>query len=117
MRTLYIIGALPEMKIHVSPAQDHARLALTEAALTAADRSWRAEMHRNYGPDAVLNHAFSPEGQGDLGTTLRLTYEARRIAVALWRYERRGYRKQPFESLTAARLTQLHPAMKGSLHG
>lgn len=88
MRTLYIIGALPKMNIHVSPAPDHARLALTEAALTAADRSWRMEMHRNYGPDAVLIYAFSPEGQGDLGTTLRLTYEARRIAVALWRHER-----------------------------
>ena len=65
------------------------RLGLTEAALATADRHWRTEMHRTYGADAVLVHGFTPEGQGDLGTALRRSYEARRIAVALWRHERR----------------------------
>jgi hypothetical protein len=76
--------------MHAQPASslDSARLALTESALAAADSLWRAEMRRNYGPDGVLTYAFSPEGQGGLGTTLRRTYEARRVAVALWRHER-----------------------------
>lgn len=65
------------------------RLGLTEAALATADRLWRTEMRRAYGADAVLVHGFTPEGQGDLGTDLRRSYEARRIAVALWRRERR----------------------------
>lgn len=92
---MYRIGALPEMNIYFSPAPDPARLALTESALATADSLWRAEMHRNYGPDGVLIHAFSPEGQGDLGTTLRRTYEARRIAVALWRHERKRVARLP----------------------
>lgn len=65
------------------------RLAITESALAAADGLWRAEMRRNYGPDGVLIYAYAPEGQGDLGTPLRRSYEARRVAVALWRHERR----------------------------
>ncbi|MGT2482344.1 hypothetical protein ACU4GR_33725 (plasmid) [Methylobacterium oryzae CBMB20] len=84
-----MIGTLDEMNTHHSPSPDLARLALTEAALTAADSLWRAEMRGNYGPDGVLTYAFSPEGQGGLGSTLRRTYEARRVAVALWRHERR----------------------------
>ncbi|MGH1592299.1 hypothetical protein ACRBEV_32775 (plasmid) [Methylobacterium phyllosphaerae] len=82
------IGTLDEMNTHHSLSPDIVRLALTEAALTAADSLWRAEMRRNYGPEGVLTYAFSPEGQGGLGTTLRRTYEARRVAVALWRHER-----------------------------
>lgn len=73
------------------PLPDPDRLGLTEAALTKADRLWRTEMHRNYGPDGVLTHGFSPQGQGELGTALRRSYEARRIAVALWRHERRPF--------------------------
>lgn len=65
------------------------RLGLTEAALASADRHWRAEMRRSYGPDGVLVHGFTPEAQGDLGSALRRSYEARRVAVALWRHERR----------------------------
>lgn len=83
-----MIDTLTEMNAHQAPAPDVARLALTESALAAADSLWRAEMQRNYGPDGVLIYAFSPEGQGGLGTTLRQTYEARRVAVALWRHER-----------------------------
>jgi hypothetical protein len=86
-RTLRPIGTLNQM--HAQPSTNPDRLALTESALTAADSVWRAEMRRNYGPDGVLIYAFSPEGQGGLGTTLRQTYEARRVAVALWRHERR----------------------------
>ncbi len=70
-----------------SPEPD--RLGLTEAALATADRRWRAEICRRYGPDGVLLHGFTPEGQGDLGSALRRSYEARRVAVALWRHERR----------------------------
>ncbi len=87
-RTLRMIDALTEMNAQLSPTLDPARLAITESALAVADGLWRAEMRRNYGPDGVLTYAFSPEGQGDLGTPLRRTYEARRIAVALWRHER-----------------------------
>jgi hypothetical protein len=83
-----MFGTLAEMNTNFSPTPNCARLAVTESALAAADSLWRAEMRRNYGPDGVLAYAFSPEGQGDLGTTLRKTYEARRVAVALWRYER-----------------------------
>lgn len=85
-RTFHPIDTLNQMHAQSSTSPD--RLALTEAALAAADSVWRAEMHRNYGPDGVLTYAFSPEGQGDLGTSLRRTYEARRVAVALWRHER-----------------------------
>lgn len=83
-----MFGTLAEMNIQLSSSPDPVRLALTEAALAAADCLWREEMRRNYGPDGVLTYAFSPEGQGDLGTSLRRTYEARRVAVALWRHER-----------------------------
>ena len=67
---------------------DPTRLALTEAALASADRLWREEMHRIYRPDGVLTYGYAPEGQGGLGTPLRRSYEARRVAVALWRSER-----------------------------
>lgn len=90
-----MIDALTEMNALLSPAPDLARLALTETALAAADSLWRAEMRRNYGPDGVLTYAFSPEGQGDLGTRLRRTYEARRVAVALWRHERHRVARLP----------------------
>ena len=83
-----MFGTLAEMDTPLSSAPDPARLALTESALAAADGLWRAEMRRTYGPDGVLTYAFSPEGQGGLGTSLRRTYEARRVAVALWRHER-----------------------------
>ena len=72
-----------------SAACDLNRLAITESALAAADHLWRAEVRRAYGPDGVLHYAFAPEGQGDLGTRIRQTYEARRVAVAAWRQERR----------------------------
>lgn len=72
-----------------------ARLALTEAALASADRLWRDEMRRNYGTDGVLDYGFAPEAQGDLGTPLRRTYEARRVAVALWRHERHRVAPSP----------------------
>jgi len=91
-RTLGLIGALSEMHIQPSASPDPARLALTESALAVADSLWRAEVRRTYGPDGVLTYAFSPEGQGGLGTPLRRTYEARRVAVALWRHERRRAR-------------------------
>jgi hypothetical protein len=84
-----MFGTLAEMNAQLSPSPDPARLALTESALAAADGLWREEMRRNYGADGVLTYAFSPEGQGALGTSLRRTYDARRVAVALWRHERR----------------------------
>ena len=68
------------------------RLALTEAALASADRLWREEMRRTYGPDGVLTYGYAPEGQGSLGTQLRRSYEARRVAVTLWRNERHHHR-------------------------
>ena len=77
------------MSAQPSISSDLGRLALTESALAAADGLWRAEMRRSYGPDGVLIYAYAPEGQGDLGTPLRRSYEARRVAVALWRHERR----------------------------
>jgi hypothetical protein len=77
------------MDAQFSFSPDLGRLAITETALAAADRLWREEMRRSYGPDAVLTYGFAPEGQGELGTPLRRTYEARRLAVALWRHERR----------------------------
>lgn len=83
------IGALTGMTIPSTLAPDPDRLGLTEAALATADRRWRAEMRRCYGPDGVLIHGFTPEAQGDLGTALRRSYEARRVAVAIWRHERR----------------------------
>lgn len=73
-----------------SPAPDPDRLALTEAALASADRHWRAQMRRAYGPEAVLTYGYAPEAQGGLGTALRRSYEARRVAVALWRHERQA---------------------------
>lgn len=77
------------MTVLPSSSPDPDRLAATEVALAAADGLWRAEMHRSYGPDALLTYGFAPEGQGALGTPLRRSYEARRVAVAMWRYERR----------------------------
>lgn len=74
---------------------DPTRLTLTEAALASADRLWREEMRRTYGPDGVLTYAYTPNGQGGLGTALRRTYEARRIAVALWRHERHQASRLP----------------------
>lgn len=92
--TFHRIGTLFQMN-QPSPTPDRARLALTEAALAAADSLWRTEMRRTYGPDGVLTYAFSPEGQGGLGTPLRRTYEARRVAVALWRHERNRAARSP----------------------
>ncbi|MCJ2011421.1 hypothetical protein [Methylobacterium sp. J-076] len=77
------------MIVQPSSPPEPDRLALTESALANADSLWRAEMRRNYGPDGVLVYGFAPEGQGGLGTALRRSYEARRVAVALWRHERR----------------------------
>ena len=72
-----------------APSSDPDRLARTEAAFASADRHWRQQLVKAYGPDAVLIYGYAPEGQGDLGTPLRRTYDARRVAVALWRHERR----------------------------
>ena len=87
-RTFRMIGALRRMNAQPSTSPELNRLAVTESALAAADSLWRAEMRRNYGPDGVLIYAYAPEGQGGLGTPLRRSYEARRVAVALWRRER-----------------------------
>ena len=84
-----MFGTLAEMNAQLSPSPDPARLALTESALAAADGLWRAEMRRNYRPDGVLAYGYAPEGQGGLGTPLRRSYAARRVAVALWRNERK----------------------------
>lgn len=65
-------------------------LAETESALAVTDRLWRAEMRRVFGPDAVLLQGFGIERQGTPGTRLRETFEARRCAIAAWRYERRS---------------------------
>jgi hypothetical protein len=70
-------------------AMDTTRLAETESMLATTDRLWRAEMRRAFGPDAVLLHGFGTERQGAPGTRLRETFEARKNAVAAWRYERR----------------------------
>ena len=66
---------------------DH--LSETESTLTVADRLWRTEMQRVFGPDAVLLHGFGAERQGAPGTRLRTTFEARRSAIAAWRHVRR----------------------------
>lgn len=86
-RTSGSLSALSSM-ITQAPSLNFDRLALTEAALASADSLWRAEMKQAYGPDAVLAYGYTPEGQGGLGTPLRRSYEARRVAVALWRRER-----------------------------
>jgi len=68
---------------------DPSRSAPTKAALASADNLWREEMRWAYGPDAVLAYyGHAPQGQGGLGPPLRRSYEARRVAVALWRRER-----------------------------
>ena len=67
------------------------RLAQTEATLTVTDRLWRAEMRRFYGPDGVLHHGFGPTASGPAGTRLRETFDARRLAIAEWRQERRPH--------------------------
>ena len=64
-------------------------LAQTEARLTVTDRVWRAEMNRFYGPDGVLHHGFGPTAGGPVGTRLREAYDARHLAIAAWRQERR----------------------------
>ncbi|TXN22429.1 hypothetical protein FV217_10945 [Methylobacterium sp. WL9] len=61
----------------------------TEAGLANADRLWRNEMTRRYGPDGVLLYGYEKERRGALGSCLRQTFEARRDAVSAWRYERR----------------------------
>ncbi|MDP4004406.1 hypothetical protein [Methylobacterium sp. NEAU K] len=72
-----------------STLPDSDGLAVTEMALAHADRLWRVEMRRAYGPDGALLHGFGPAGQGEPGSRIRQTYEARRMAVAAWRLERR----------------------------
>jgi hypothetical protein len=95
LRTSASIAALSDMRaeLHMT-LPDTTRLALTEAALASADRLWREEMRRTYGPDGVLIYGYAPEGQGDLGTPLRRSYEARRVAVSVWRHERHRQRDQ-----------------------
>ena len=61
------------------------RLAETERVLAVTDRLWRAEMHRVFGPDAVLLHGFGEDRRGAPGTRLRSTFEDRRSAIAAWR--------------------------------
>ena len=65
------------------------RLAETEVTLARADRLWRAEVRRLYGPEGVLRFGYGPEGRGADGSSVRHAYEARRAAVASWRHERR----------------------------
>jgi hypothetical protein len=93
MRTSTSIAALSYMRAELlMTLPDPTRLALTEAALASADRLWREEMRRTYGPDGALIYGYAPEGQGGLGTPLRRSYEARRVAVTLWRNERHRHR-------------------------
>ena len=66
------------------------RLAETEAVLARADRQWRSEVTRLYGPDGVLRFGYSIEGRGEDGTPVRHAYDARSHAVAAWRHERRS---------------------------
>ncbi|MCJ2021282.1 hypothetical protein MKK84_28350 [Methylobacterium sp. E-065] len=68
---------------------DIERLAKTENALAVADRLWRAEMQQAFGPDAVLLYGFGVDHQGNPGTQLRTTFEARKSAIATWRHARR----------------------------
>ena len=82
------ISALRGMLAQPSASPDLGRLTLTEAALASADRLWREQLRRAYGPDEVLTYGYAPEAQGGLGTPLRRSYEARRVAVAVWRRER-----------------------------
>lgn len=67
---------------------DRQNLSDTEGELTRADRSWRSEMTRAFGPDAVLLHGFSSAGQGAPGSKVRRAYEARQKAIAAWRQAR-----------------------------
>ncbi|GJE60852.1 hypothetical protein [Methylobacterium trifolii] len=69
---------------------DTNRLAVTEMDLASADRLWRTAMNRTLGPDAVLLHGFGPGGEGEPGSSIRRTFEARRTAVAAWRHARRA---------------------------
>ena len=68
---------------------DPNRLAETETVLARADRTWRSEVTRLYGPDGVLHFGYSREGRGEDGTPVRHAYDARCHAVAAWRRERR----------------------------
>lgn len=67
---------------------DIKHLAETENALAVTDQLWRAEMQRVFGPDAVLLHGFGVDRQGAPGTRLRMTFEARKSAIAAWRHAR-----------------------------
>lgn len=64
----------------------------TEGWLTQADRLWRAEMRRTFGPDGVLLHGFSSAGQGEPGSQMRRMYEVHEVrqqAITAWRQARR----------------------------
>lgn len=65
------------------------RLVETEAVLARTDRAWRSEMVRLYGPDGVLQFAYTQEGRGEDGTSVRRAYDARQHAISSWRQERR----------------------------
>ncbi len=65
------------------------RLAQTESILAHADRLWRAEMTRHFGPDGALHHGFGPDANGPEGTRLRQAHDDRQRAIVDWRRERR----------------------------
>lgn len=69
-------------------AMDAQRLIETEHHLALADRVWRAEVKRLYGPDGVLLHGYGPLGRGEPGTRQRAAYDVRRAAIATWRQVR-----------------------------
>lgn len=66
------------------------RLAETEAEFARTDRAWRSELIRLYGPDGVLRFGYSRKGRGEDGTSVQRAFEARRLAIASWRQERRA---------------------------
>jgi hypothetical protein len=67
---------------------DHDRLTETEHSLAGADRLWRAEVTKRFGPDGVLLHGYRPEGRGEPGTAMRRAFEMRQQAIVAWRQAR-----------------------------
>ena len=72
---------------------DRQNLSDTEGDLTRADRFWRTEITRSFGPDGVLLHGFSSAGRGEPGSKVRRAYEARERAIAAWRQARHPARE------------------------
>ncbi|WP_336490270.1 hypothetical protein [Methylobacterium nigriterrae] len=67
---------------------DYDRLTETEHSFASADRLWRAEVMRRFGPDGVLLHGYLPEGRGEPGTVMRRAFETRQRAILAWRQAR-----------------------------